>query len=214
MYFQYEKHRWDNYWILTQGREPIGYAEVAGWACPTVLEVGLPVRADAYDRLLAECGRMARQSLAREVKVQVPPWHPLGEYCRTLNASYSLQYRRCGGGMARILNLESWARKMCPEWSARLQASSFKGHAGMLAIECELGRVGLRIRGGEVSPARTHGRRVVKARQPALAQFTFGYRSVASARLAGQVEATDADAALLAALFPDRPGWVWPADRF
>ena len=213
-YFRYERNRWGNYLLVTERGKAIGYVEVTGGPKPWVVEVALPERADAYALVLAECGKRARAGLTREVGVGLPPSHPFGQYCQSLGARFSVTYRRDGGAMGRLMNVDAWARKMCPEWSARLAASEFKDFTGALEIECDLGAVTLAISDGKVTIGDQSAKRKVKADQRVFAQFTFGYRTVEAARLAGELDASAANAKLLAALFPEQQAVVWPSDHF
>lgn len=213
-YWRYIKGHWRNLVLVVERRKSIGYVAISRGSRPAVVEAALPERPDVYDRVLAECASAARECLSREVVLHLPCAHPLVEHCLGLGARLSADYRRDGGGMARLINLDSWARRMCPEWTARLRASAFKDYSGALGIECELGRVTLAIRQGNAAVAERPASRVVEAPQRVLAQLTFGYRSVPSACRGGEVKASAGQAKLLAALFPHRQGWVWPADRF
>ena len=213
-YWHYEKRRWNSYLLVTERRKPIGYVEMSRGPRPQIVEAALPERVDVYERILSQCGQVAREHLGREIAIQLPPSHPFVEYCRSLGATAHTTYRRDAGGMGRIINLDSWARKMCPEWTARLQASPYGDYSGSLGIKCELGSVWLNIRDGKVTlseGARGHG---AHSLQSVVAQLTFGYRSVPSACLAGEIRARPSDVKLLAALFPEQQAWVWPADRF
>ena len=213
-YWRYAEGRWNSYLLVTERRKPIGYVEMSGGPRPQIVEAALPERIDVYQRILSQGGHVAREHLGREIALQLPPSHPLVEYCRSLGAAAHTTYRRDAGAMGRIINLDSWARKMCPEWTARLRASPYRDCSGSLGIECDLGRVCLDLRDGKVSlreKARSCG---VHSLQSVIAQLTFGYRSVASACRAGEIQARPSDAKLLAALFPEQQAWVWPADRF
>ena len=213
-YWRYAKRRWTSYLLVTERRKPIGYVEMSRGPRPQIVEVGLPESIDVYERILSQCGQVAREHLGREIAIQLPPSHPFIEYCRSLGATVHTTYRRDAGGMGRIINLDSWARKMCPEWTARLQAPRHRGHSGSLAIECELGCACLDIRDGKVTLGGNAGGHGVHGPQSVVAQFAFGYRSVASVCLAGEIQARPPDVKLLAALFPEQQAWVWPADRF
>lgn len=213
-YWHYEKRRWNSCLLLAERRKPIGYFEMSRGPRPQIVEAALPERIDVYERILSQCGQVAREHLGREIALQLPPSHPFVEYCRSLGATAHTTYRRDAGGMGRIIDLDSRARKMCPEWTARLQASPLRGYSSSLGIECDLGRVCLNVRNGKVAlseGARGHG---VHRLQSVVAQLTFGYRSVSSACLAGEIQVRPSDAKLLAAIFPEQQAWVWPADRF
>ena len=213
-YWRYMQHNWPNLVLVQEGRKPIGYVQISRGSRPTLEEAALPERVDVYDRVLAECAVAARECTSREVALNLPAAHPLVEHCRGLGARLSTEYRRDGGAMGRLIRLDSWARRMCPEWTARLRASAFNDYSGALGIECELGRATLAIERGKVSAADQHVGRPVHVPQRVLAQLTLAYRSVGSACMSGEIEATSAQAKLLAALFPEQQVLVWPSDRF
>ncbi len=211
-YFQYEQRRWGSYWLVTERRKPIGYVEMA--SRPSIIEAALPEREDVYACVLANAGAMARAALIKDVTIALPASHPFVQYCQTLGARVTATYRRNAGAMARIINFESWAKKMCREWSARLAQSKFKDYTGALGIACDLGRISVAISKGKAALGHKPTRRVVKADPRVFAQLTFGYRTVANARLTGELDASPRDAELLAAMFPPREAWVSASDRF
>lgn len=213
-FWHYDKERWPRYRLVTERGAPLGFVEIGGGSSVTVDQAALPERTDAYDRVLAECGKLARERLCRTIELQLPGADSFVRYCQHLGADAHLSYRRDGGAMGRLVNLQTWARKMCPEWSVRLRESAFRSGRASATLDCELGWVTISADNGRVRLAERRGPRVVRTGQRVLAQLTFGYRSVESARLTGEIDASPGDAKLLAALFPERRAWVWPTDRF
>jgi hypothetical protein len=142
--------------------------------------------------------------------------HPAYEALGSLGATYKPPY----AWYVRVPDLPTFMRHIAPALEQRLADSPAAGHSGELKLD--FFRDGLRLRfeqgrlvESEPWRAQVWGPAAQASFPPLLfLQLLFGWRSLADLRYAFPdigVE-TDADAALLEALFPAQPSWVLPLE--
>lgn len=214
--WDFRKNRFDHARVITgKGGKVVAYSVFALDAGTlNVTEVGAVGDAAVYGSLLRDLAETAKSERATQLRLHLPPDHPLALYLTDYGISFSLQYPRNGGGMARILNLESCIKKMLPEWSLQLQAAGFH-QALSFNLKTDLGRVNLRCGRGRIRLGSAVASSLqVRLPQSRLTQLLLGYQppdfvlSKPDVRVAGELRP------LLRVLFPQRYAFLWPHDHF
>ena len=198
----------DTWWVRKRQR-----------TAPSSFHIGEAMARDpvAADALLAACLAWAREAMpdADTLELIIPPEGPLAHTVAYEGGAFVQQHTRHGEFMARILDMDRFARQMLPELDARVRRchSPFQGN---LTLRTELGSTTLAIGADGVSIGARAGQPelAIELPQSELARMVFGAFDVVDllARLPdppGQ-EAIE----VLTALFPRRAPHIYPVDRF
>lgn len=180
----------------------------------TVFEVAGDPR--AYPALLRALAREAVAKRVESMAFLLPPDDRFSMYARRFGGTLTVNYPYTGAGMLRVINLATLFDKLCPEFSARLQAAGFSGRPQTFVLRTDVGSV--QVTAGEagvrVRPARAGKRVVVEMPQHRLSQLLFGYRTVADVAGEPGVRIPRALTGLLEVLFPLQWAHVSRADYF
>lgn len=169
----------------------------------------------AYPNLLYEFAKLAIDRRTASINMLLPPDHPFAEFCHRYECSVTTNYARCGGGMARIVNLRSLFEKIASELSSRLAASEHRDADSCLWISTDVGELALTLRNGRVNVANKCDRtNSVQLSQSKLVQLVYGYRRARDMLTEPDVVFNGGALSLLETLFPPQNPYVWAADHF
>jgi len=169
----------------------------------------------AFPDLLYEFARLAIERRAGSITMYLPPDHAFAEFCRRYECKVSLEYRRCGGAMMRIINQAALFEKIAPELSDRVADSRLAGRSAGLGLRTDLGEMRLEIANGRVIPrAGETAEDRIELPQSRLAQLVMGYRSPRDLLTESGVSFFGEALALAEVLFPVQNAYVWAADHF
>ena len=184
----------------------------------TIIEVGLGPRCDAATlaSLLRDAAGVARAHEKPTVKLELPPEHPLGRFCVADGCDVHDHIPHRGGGMVRIVNLESLCEKLVPEWERLLRSSALASWRGRLRLRTDIGSLDLKVVKGTVRPQRPEGRAdaTLSASQDKLCRLVVGFHPVEAAAMLGEVRGDKTGLALASVIFPVRSITVFPWDHF
>jgi len=190
----------------------------------TEVALGRSPSRDAIVSVLADLARCARVCEKPRLRIELPPAHPIGQFCLADGCEAHRWIGHRGGAMARIVRLESLCRRMAPEWERLLAASPAAGWTGRLRLTTDpsttlragIGAVDLAIAEGRLRPEAPSGRAraVIEAPQGSLCRLVVGFHPPAAAVLLGEARISPAARPLAAALFPTRSLAFFPTDRF
>jgi len=171
---------------------------------------------DGIVSVMADLAKLARRCEKPNLRIDLPPEHPIGRFCVADGCSLRRHIGHRGGGMARITNLASLCDHMAPEWQRLLAASPAAAWTGRLRLKTDIGTVDLAIAPGTLAPQPPVGRAaaVLRADQGQLTRLLLGFHTPAAAVLLEEVRITPVARPLAAALFPPRALTIFPADRF
>lgn len=187
---------------------PAGYFVYDEKAEATILEIGWASPA-IFPDLLRAMVELAWASRVDKITFHLPEDDAFMRFCQPLGFQKEISYRRDGGPMIRMININHALQAVAP-----LLATRVSGH-GFLTIRTNLDRVGLVWSGSElavVAPRETGDR--VELPQWALSQLLFGYHSADSPAFNGIVKGTKRGLAALACLFPQTPHYHYRVDAF
>lgn len=179
----------------------------------------------AADAVLVACRQWAMEESAqrsapiKHVLLPLAPEGPVAAAARQQNAALTQLYSRCGGSMARVLNVQRLLRSLTPELNERLRSVAFT-FSGTLHLKTDLEDVALRITPEGVcveetlTPARQETVLTAHLPQTVLARLALGAFPPDDllARLDNPPE-PDAQR-LLEILFPPRHPHMFLPDRF
>ena len=193
--------------VVTDGGEVVGYAShnLDPWRY-AVNEVGY-TDASVFSTLLAEIAARAIALRVERVSLHMPPDDPFVVYCRRYGAEVTLEYRRCAGGMARVIDQAALLGMLQPLVRRRLQEAGMSGWSGEIVIQTDLGIDRLIV-------GQPGGSYRITMPQWMLAQLLLGYRGVDDALSEADTYADSDLLPVLRVLFPEGYPYIWPADRF
>ena len=166
-----------------------------------------------FETLAAVLRRRARRSGIETLTFHLPLEDPFAAFCARYGSRMEIRSPRNSGPMARIIHLRPLMEKLVPEFNCRLKTSQLSWE-GVLALETDIGTVGLDINNGSV--AITQGQSKVKAELPQmiLTQLVLGYRSVADISGDANVKIPPRCLPIFDVLFPKHDAYMWWSDRF
>ncbi|MBN1671784.1 MAG: GNAT family N-acetyltransferase [Kiritimatiellae bacterium] len=173
-----------------------------------VIEVGYATPAVFADMLRA-AARLAWKERLEHVRLLLPEDHPFVQFCMPLGISRNTTYRKDGGAMIRLVNVRSALTKLAAPLARRLHGR------GSITLRTNLDDARLTWAGGKlaVRPPAPAGCQV-RLPQWALAQLIYGYQSPAALAAAGILRSSAAGLATLTYLFPPKPHFHYPVDKF
>jgi len=179
-----------------------------------VCEVGAQSLA-CYADIVRWAADRAVERRVGKITFVLPPDSPLSAYLTQFGAKQTLEYPRNGGGMGRLLRLDSFVEKTLPEWTRRAAASRAVQPGDSLRMETDIGSVTLRWTGKtmELDDTTPKECEVVRLSQSRLMQLAMGYYGADSALAFADVEAAG-DLRLFQTLFPRRLAHMWTTDHF
>ncbi len=175
-----------------------------------VCDLGAASPAD-YADILRWAGDKAVELRCGEVKFHLPLGHPFADYASHFGARVTSIHHHTSDGMGRILNLVPFLTAIAPELTARAKAAG--PAAGSVRLETDIGAATLRWDGEAVIVSRDDAATTARLPQHRLTQMAMGYHGAATV-LALPEASCEGDMALLCALFPCRPGYMWLPDHF
>lgn len=208
--FQFDKGSW---W----DREPecirIDSSDGWGWGYAILdksrREVNVVEVESTADRLFAtllnELARRAVERRCGNIKIFAPPGHPFAEYLKRFGCESKTEYDRTGGGMMRILNLESLITKIRPELSRRVSSTNT---VAAVRVETDIGSAVLDAGGAGTEQA------WIKLSQDRFIQLLVGHRSARDVINDPAVQAGSNAGTVLDTLFPRSYPYTWLADYF
>jgi len=160
--------------------------------------------ARTYPNLLSALVRQAVKRRVESLHFFLPPDDRFAVYARRFGGSLQVDYHYSGGGMARVINLETLFAKLGPELSARLAGSSFADARTSFVLNTDVGALTVRVEKGEVTTSSVvRGKKpVVRIPQDRLTQLLFGFRTVADVSAEASVRVPAGMRDLLSVLFP------------
>ena len=174
------------------------------------------INAEAYASLLLFLAKRAHKGQAEAVHYWSIENHPSAQFCMRYRCLYTRYSQRNGGGMARIIDLDTLAGQMLPalqdEWSRAKHP--FKG---VVSVNTDIGAFKLKLSSSTVCLCENDAREdyAVEMRQSALTQLIFGYRTVRDVALERDVSIPRPLVDVFEGLFPaGRIAGTWPEDEF
>ncbi len=166
--------------------------------------------------VLADMVKLARKCEKPNLRFELPPEHPIGQFARADGCQVRRYHGHRGGGMARVIDLAGLCERMAPDWTRLLAASPVASWQGRFRLDTDLGAVDLVIADGKVVPQPPAGRATttLRAAQDKLTRLLLGFHGPETALLLGEIKPPAAALPLARALFPRRALHVFPADRF
>jgi len=189
-------------------------------------EVSLGRKPDeaAIVSVIADMVRVAKSREKLNLRFELPPEHPIGQFCVADGCQIRRHIGHRGGSMARITNLETLCERMAPEWHRLLAASPVARWTGRLRLKTDrsaslrtgMGTLDLAIRRGRIKcePAKGRPPTIIAASQDKLTRLVLGFHAPPAALLFGEARITSAALPLAEALFPQRSLAIFPSDRF
>ncbi|MGC8862303.1 MAG: GNAT family N-acetyltransferase [Armatimonadota bacterium] len=169
----------------------------------------------AFPNVLYEFARLAIERRTGSIAMYLPPDHPFAEFCHRYECKVTLEYRRCGGAMMRIISQDSLFGKISGELAARIADSRFARDSVRLGLHTDLGDTCLEIEAGNVTPRPgTSAGDYIELPQSRLAQLVMGYRSARDLMTEPDVSFHGNALSLAEVLFPKQNAYVWAADHF
>jgi predicted acetyltransferase len=169
-----------------------------------------------HKALMSIGGVLARRALRAKVehiRFCLPVDDPFVHLCVPLGCEVRAGYPFNSGAMGRIVRLNSLIKKMIPVFEERVKKSQLTWR-GVLGIETDIGRVGLRIgpSGVAISSPSAHTR--IKVNQMVLTQMVMGYRGVFDVVHDRGVDIPKQILPVVDVLFPRGNPYMWWTDRF
>lgn len=166
-----------------------------------------------YASIVTELARHAREQVVRRIALQIPPDHPMAEYCIRLGCQYTMRYRKNADGLGRIIDLRSFVGKMLPEWGRLLSRSELAAKDASLTLSVGGETMRLKAKRGRLfldDPPRGRGG-ALRMTPEQLLQAAAGYArpGAASNRLKNARSRRMAEI-----LFPKRCPTMWRVDGF
>ena len=166
-----------------------------------------------YDAALRKLGALAKEAGVDEVRGSVPIDHPFAQVAASLGARIDVEYPPHSGGIALVINIESFVSKLLPAFEGRLAESRFRDTRVQFSLRCD--DVDLKL---IMNPSGHNDLKLELAvSRRALLFLTFGYQSVDTvlAREGIASASFDEDSRrLLEVLFPQGHPFMWEPDRF
>ena len=167
--------------------------------------------------LIAVCHAWAAEEAAKRerpvgaVETPTPPNTLLCQAAALGDAMVIRGFARCGGSMARVLNVERLLRALLPELDRRARKAGVRWE-GALRIETEIGSAGLLWERDSLRCSAEGASLRARMPQATLARLALG--AYPPALLLSEIEAEPATRAALAALFPERHPHMYVPDRY
>jgi hypothetical protein len=152
-------------------------------------EVSLGRKPDeaAVVSVIADMAKVAKGCEKPNLRFELPPKHPLGQFCVADGCEIRRHIGHRGGGMVRIGNLDTLCARMAPEWERLLGESPVAGWTGRLRLKTDpstslragLGTVDLAIRRGKLRPELPKGRTsaIITADQSKVCRLVLGFHT-------------------------------------
>ena len=148
----------------------------------------------AMSSLVRALGARAHERHREKVVFKLPPDHPLVNYAVGLGCQLTIEYPRCGAGMARIIDQGVLLRAIAPLLAQRLQAATAPAWRGTLILRTSLGQDSVEL-GSKTEY-------VVQLTQERLTQLVLGYRSAGDLFVEGEIACALDLVPVLEVLFP------------
>lgn len=183
-----------------------------------VAEVGYATE-EVFESVAAFLANRASQHGHDEVLLLIPPDHEFAIYLRRYGCTVTQKFHQSGGGMMRVINLESLMAKLSVELSRRLASSGLctRNFKEEFAIVTDIGSVLVRVERDkvEVSPANEASvEERLELPQGRLVQLLTGYQTIDTLAASREVRCSPNLVPLLRVLFPPSYPYIWWADRF
>lgn len=172
----------------------------------------------AITSLLNFVGQEAQKRFQAEIGGHLHPQQPFARLALPrCNGSIATRYVTSGGWMGRMIHLQNPLKKLEAEFTRRLMASDFNHWSGCIQFETDLGDLLVEIEDGHFKVVQKQDKKdfsQCKLSQTTLSQMIFGYISIEDLINQQQLTVADNLIPLLAALFPNRPGYISIPDHF
>lgn len=180
-----------------------------------VAEVGYS-SPSVFESMAAAIRDRAQGQGHEEAWLAIPPDHPFSIYLRRFGCRITSNFNRSGGGMMRIINLETTFRKLSPEIERRIRGSSMRGWEESFLLRTDIGSLNLHISNGavRVEPQGKVRDKLVEIPQSKLIQLIVGYRTIEDLEPEEEVYVTPSLIPGLKLLFPLMNPYIWWSDRF
>ena len=166
-----------------------------------------------YDTALRRLGAIAEAAGVDEVRGPVPIDHPFAEVCASYGSNVKVEYPAHSGGMAMIVNVESFVRKLAPAFERRLAESRFRDTHVQFSLRCDDAELMV-----DLNPSGPNERKLELAlSRSALLRLAFGYLSVETVLATESIASRslgDDGLRVLEVLFPKGHPFMWEPDRF
>ena len=206
--------------VTDAGGQVVGYAAIDRYQQrATIAELGAREGASQrriFSTLMRAFAEVAIERRCGEISICLPLDHPFAIFARRFGYSASANYPRNGGGMGRIINLQSLFQKLLPELNRRLsEASPGQDQSGSLSLVTEIGTIGLSVTGDQVSLDDDSGATArLQVPQAVLTQLLLGYRTVDDVLADPEVK-MKGEALPILQLLPCRDfAYMWKQDHF
>jgi len=167
---------------------------------------------DALSSALAHLGRQCRRKVVEKAVFYLPPDHPAATVAAELGTTFTRRTFHNGGGMMRILNLDSTLAALEEELTTRWQASGFGDRRLVLTFQTDLGRSALSLPGSGRSQPPMRGR--IGIAQERFIQLITGYVGVEAMSQKPKVRIPRKLTGPLAAVFPEQHAHILRTNRF
>ena len=167
---------------------------------------------DALSSALAWLGRQCRRKVVEKAVFYLPPDHPAAAVAVELGATFTQQTFHNGGGMMRILNLDSTLAALEEELTARWQASGFGDRRLVLTFQTDLGRSELSLPGSRRLSPPVRGR--IRIGQERFIQLITGYVGAAAMSQKPEVRIPGKLTGPLTVLFPEQHAHILRTNHF
>ncbi|HEX29782.1 TPA: GNAT family N-acetyltransferase [Candidatus Poribacteria bacterium] len=169
-----------------------------------------------FESIAAAIRDRARERGHEEAWLAIPPDHPFSIFLRRFGCRITSSFNRSGGGMMRIINLETTFRKLAPELERRIKRSGMRGWEEDFLLRTDIGSLRFRISKEAVhlEPREKVKDKLVEIPQSKLIQLLVGYRTIDDLTLEKGVHVTPSLIPGLRLLFPLMNPYIWWSDRF
>ncbi len=203
--------------FLNELGEVVGYLSLDDVSERTaVAEVGYATR-KVFESMAAFLAQRALELKHEEITLLIPPDHEFAIYLRRYGCVATQTFHRSGGGMMRVINLESLMRKLSVELTKRLRKSPLQDRNWTFTIVTEIGSVKVEIANARVtvSPCEPcEATEKLELPQGKLTQLLTGYQTIDILVETQEVQCSPSLIPLLRVLFPPSYPYIWWADRF
>lgn len=200
-----------------------GTGEIAGYISlddvqerTTVAEVGYATP-KVFESIVAFLAQRATERGHEEITLLLPPDHKFTAFLRQYGCTATQIFHRSGGGMMRIINLESTMRKLSVELTKRLRNSPFRNYNGKFAIVTDIGSVGVKVFNEKVSFSLCEPHEIaekLELPQGKLMQLLTGYQTIDTLAINREVHCPADLIPFFRVMFPLAYPYIWWADRF
>ncbi|MBN1138807.1 MAG: GNAT family N-acetyltransferase [Anaerolineae bacterium] len=168
-----------------------------------------------FGTMMATFAGQAIEKRCGYITFYLPPDHAFAEYAQRFGCKWEVECPKNGGGMMRILNLQSTLNKIRPELQRRIAAAALQAPGRSLGIETDIGVVEFTIESGKLElDFQPSAASDVHLSQDKLTQMLVGYRRPRDVLNDPAVRARAGALPWLEALFPTCHAFVWHADHF